>query len=72
MIKLQPVPFELLASRQTRQQAGREAGVPLYLHAFEPTQLGDPAPTAASVAEADFGVSADGFADCYDEDDDFY
>jgi len=68
MIKSLRVPPELLALSQMQRAATREAGAPLYLPAFANAVLGEPHDEDDLVAEADFGVEADGF----DEDDDFY
>ena len=72
MIKSPRVPLELLAVSQVQRHIGHAAGVPLYLHAFDPTLLGDPAQEYDLTAEADFGATAGGFSLCDDEDDDFY
>jgi hypothetical protein len=72
MIKSPRVPLELLAVSQMHRHTGQEAGVPLYLHAFDPTLLGDPAPEDDLTAEADFGATVASFSLCDDEDDDFY
>jgi hypothetical protein len=68
MMKSVRVPLELLALSQMQRASTREAGAPLYLPAFETALLGDPEGEADLMAEADFGLEADGF----DEDDDFY
>ncbi len=72
MIKSPRVPLELLAASQMQRHSSPEAGVPLYLHAFNPALLGDPAPENDLTAEADFGATADSFTLSDDEDDDFY
>ena len=72
MTKSPRVPVELLASSQMQRHTGHEAGVPLYLHAFDPNLLGDPAQEDDLTAEADFGATAGGFSLCDDEDADFY
>lgn len=75
MTKSQRVPLDLLAVSQMQRTTGPEAGVPLYLHAFDPTLLGDPTQEDDLTAEADFGATAGGLSLCDDEDDeddDFY
>ncbi|MDP3316588.1 MAG: hypothetical protein Q8M47_11055 [Devosia sp.] len=72
MTKSPRVPLELLASSQMQRHTGQEASVPLYLYAFDPALLGDPAQEDDLTAEADFGATAGGFSLCDDEDDDFY
>ncbi len=72
MIKSQRVPLELPAWRATQRHATPEAGIPLYLHAFDPTLLGEPGRDDELTAEADFGVEAGGPVIDRDEDDDFY
>lgn len=68
MIKSLRVPPELLALSQMQRAATREVGAPLYLPAFATAILSEPRDEDDLVAEADFGIEADGF----DEDDDFY
>jgi hypothetical protein len=72
MINSPRVPLELLAARASQRHATPEAGMALYLHAFDPGLLGDPRPEYDLTAEADLGVEAGGLTIGYDEDDDFY
>lgn len=72
MSKSPRVPLELLALRHAQRHTAPEAGVPLYLHAFDPTLLGDPRPEDDLTADADFGAEAGGLAIGCDEDNDFY
>ncbi len=68
MMKTLRIPLDLLAMSQMQRAATAEAGVPLYLPAFETTILADALPADDLTAEADFGTEADGF----EQDDDFY
>lgn len=70
MIKSPRVPLELLAWRAAQRHAAPTAGIPLYLHAFDPTVLGDPGREDALTAEADLGAQADLYSLGTDEDDD--
>jgi hypothetical protein len=72
MIKSLRVPPELLALSQLRRAASPEAGIPLYLPAFETAILAEPPGTDDFTAEADFGAEAGGLTIGLDEDDDFY
>ena len=72
MIKSPRVPLELLAWRAAQRHAAPTAGTPLYLHAFDPTALGEPGREDELTTEADFGAQAGGFTVGGDEDDDFY
>ena len=72
MMKTIRVPLELLAQSQIQSAASADAGVPLYLPAFETAILADPRRADELIAEADFGVEAGGISVGFDEDDDFY
>jgi hypothetical protein len=72
MMKTLRVPLELLALSQMQRAASADAGVPLYLPAFETAILADPVTADDLAAEADFGAEAGGLTFGFDEDDDFY
>lgn len=71
MMKTLRVPLELMALSQRQRAVSAEAGIPLYLPAFETAILTEP-DRDEQPAEADFGVEAGGLTINFDEDDDFY
>ena len=70
-MKAMRVAPELLAMSRMQRAAGREAGAPLYLPAFESLIL-KAEEHGRDEEEDQFGVAAEGFIPGDDEDDDFY
>jgi hypothetical protein len=71
MLKTVRVPVELLAIEQMQRARTREAGVPLYIPAFQPQILEAEARQESDEGDLDWGVEAGGLT-IGPEDDDFY